>query len=210
MDQTHLESLETGPAPLDMRLRRGVSLFWRTFFFLALLLLGSIVAWLQTFRSLESEPRAIQSAQQLASLVNLSRAALRYSDSIARVTLIKTLAEEEHVRITTREPEDVFQLFEKDDLGDLISEELKSRLGDSTVVARAVNGKNGFWVGFSIDGDAYWLLTDPSRVGPSQIDLDYLADYCCCPVTCRCGLYCAPDQPTAAGTLVCSKSYARW
>ena len=168
MDQTHLESLETGPAPLDMRLRRGVSLFWRTFFFLALLLLGSIVAWLQTFRSLESEPRAIQSAQQLASLVNLSRAALRYSDSIARVTLIKTLAEEEHVRITTREPEDVFQLFEKDDLGDLISEELKSRLGDSTVVARAVNGKNGFWVGFSIDGDAYWLLTDPSRVGPSR------------------------------------------
>ena len=151
-----------------MRLRRGVSLFWRTFFFLALLLLGSIVAWLQTFRSLESEPRAIQSAQQLASLVNLSRAALRYSDSIARVTLIKTLAEEEHVRITTREPEDVFQLFEKDDLGDLISEELKSRLGDSTVVARAVNGKNGFWVGFSIDGDAYWLLTDPSRVGPSR------------------------------------------
>ena len=168
MDQTHPESLETGPAPLDMRLRRGVSLFWRTFFFLALLLLGSIVAWLQTFRSLESEPRAIQSAQQLASLVNLSRAALRYSDSIARVTLIKTLAEEEHVRITTREPEDVFQLFEKDDLGDLISEELKSRLGDSTVVARAVNGKNGFWVGFSIDGDAYWLLTDPSRVGPSR------------------------------------------
>ena len=168
MDQTHPESLETGPAPLDMRLRRGVSLFWRTFFFLALLLLGSIVAWLQTFRSLESEPRAIQSAQQLASLVNLSRAALRYSDSIARVTLIKTLAEEEHVRITTREPEDVFQLFEKDDLGDLISEELKSRLGDSTVVARAVNGKNGFWVGFSIDGDAYWLLTDPSRAGPSR------------------------------------------
>ena len=168
MDQTHPESLETGPAPLDMRLRRGISLFWRTFFFLALLLLGSIVAWLQTFRSLESEPRAIQSAQQLASLVNLSRAALRYSDSIARVTLIKTLAEEEHVRITTREPEDVFKLFEKDDLGDLISEELKSRLGDSTVVASAVNGKNGFWVGFSIDGDAYWLLTDPSRVGPSR------------------------------------------
>ena len=168
MDQTHPATLETGPAPLDMRPRRGVSLFWRTFFFLALLLLGSIVAWLQTFRSLESEPRAIQSAQQLASLVNLSRAALRYSDAIARVTLIKTLAEEEHVRITTREPEDVFQLFEKHDLGDLISEELKSRLGDSTVVASAVNGKSGVWVGFSIDGDAYWLLTDPSKVGPSR------------------------------------------
>ncbi len=160
--------LETAPAPLEMRPRRGFSLFWRTFFFLALLLLGSIVAWLQTFRSLESEPRAIQAAQQLASLVNLSRAALRYSDAIARVSLIKTLADEERVRITTREPKDTFELFERDELGDLISEELKTRLGKTTVVASSVNGKKGFWVGFSIDGDAYWLLTDPSRVGPSR------------------------------------------
>jgi two-component system osmolarity sensor histidine kinase EnvZ len=53
---------------------RGFSLFWRTFFLLALLLFGSIVAWLQTFRALEYEPRAIQTAQQIASLVNLSRA----------------------------------------------------------------------------------------------------------------------------------------
>ncbi|MBC7608335.1 MAG: HAMP domain-containing protein [Polaromonas sp.] len=160
--------LETAPAPLEMRPRRGFSLFWRTFLFLSLLLLGSIVAWLQTFRALESEPRAIQSAQQLASLVNLSRAALRYSDSIARVSLIKTLADEEHVRITTREPKDTFELFEKDELGERISEELKARLGVSTVVAGKVNGQKGFWVGFSIDGDAYWLLTDPSKVGPSR------------------------------------------
>ena len=88
MDFTSPAPLETTPAPMEMRPRRGVSLFWRTFFFLALLLFGSIVAGLQTFRALESEPRAIQSAQQLASLVNLSRAALRYSDSIARVSLI--------------------------------------------------------------------------------------------------------------------------
>ena len=168
MNPTNPEPLETGPAPLEMRPRRGVSLFWRTFLFLALLLLGSIVAWLQTFRSLESEPRAIQSAQQLASLVNLSRAALRYSDSIARVSLIKTLADEEHVRITMREPNDTFELFEKDEMGKIISSELKSRLGEGTVVASKVNGTKGFWVGFSIDGDAYWLLTDPAKMGPSR------------------------------------------
>lgn len=168
MNQTTSEQPETGPAPLEMRTGVGVSLFWRTFLFLALLLLGSIVAWLQTFRSLEAEPRAIQSAQQLASLVNLSRAALRYSDAIARVSLIKTLADEERVRITTREPADVFEQFEKNDLGERISDELKARLGSSTVVARSVNGIKGFWVGFSIDGDAYWLLTDPAKVGPSR------------------------------------------
>ena len=151
-----------------MRPRRGFNLFWRTFFFLALLLLGSIVAWLQTFRSLEAEPRAVQSAQQLASLVNLSRAALRYSDAIGRVALIKTLADEERVRITMREPSDTFALFESDEIGEMISEQLKARLGANTVVASAVNGERGFWVGFAIDGDSYWLLTDPNKVGPAR------------------------------------------
>jgi len=168
MDDTNPIPLETAPAPLEMRPRRGFNLFWRTFFFLALLLFGSIVAWLQTFRALESEPRAIESAQQLASLVNLSRAALRYSDSIARVSLIKTLAEEEQVRITPREPTDKFEVFESDDLGERIAEKLKARLGAGTVVASTVNGQKGLWVGFAIEGDSYWLLTDPSRVGPSR------------------------------------------
>ena len=169
MNPTNPAPLETGPAPLEMRPRRGVSLFWRTFLFLALLLLGSILAWLQTFRSLESEPRAIQGAQQLASLVNLSRAALRYSDSIARLSLIKTLADEERMRITMREPKDTFEEFGKNkpDYA-VISQELKARLGSGTVVASKVNGVDGFWVGFSINGDSYWLLTDPSKVGPSR------------------------------------------
>lgn len=168
MDITSPAPLETAPAPLELRPRRGLSLFWRTFFFLSLLLFGSIVAWLQTFRSLESEPRAIQSAQQLASLVNLSRAALRYSDAIARVSLIKTLADEERVRITMHEPKDKFEVFESDDLGERITEELKTRLGASTIVASSVNGEKGLWVGFSIDRDSFWLLTDLSRVGPSR------------------------------------------
>ena len=168
MDITSPAPLETTPAPLEMRPRRGFNLFWRTFFFLALLLFGSIVAWLQTFRALESEPRAIQSAQQLASLVSLSRAALRYSDSIARVALIKTLADEEHVRITPREPKDKFEMFDKNELDQRIALELKSRLGTGTVVASSVNGVKGLWVGFAIDGDAYWLLTDQAKVGPSR------------------------------------------
>ena len=88
--------------------RRGLSLFWRTFFLLALLLLGSIVAWLQTLRSLEFEPRAIQTAQQLASQVNLSRAALIHADAIARTSLLKTMSDQEGVHIVPREPGDPF------------------------------------------------------------------------------------------------------
>jgi len=53
-----------------------LSLFWRTFFLLALLLAGGVFAWVQTLRALEFEPRAVQAAQQTAELVNLSRTAL--------------------------------------------------------------------------------------------------------------------------------------
>ena len=172
MPNESLLSLDADPAPLETAVSAGesvigrsLSLFWRTFFLLALLLLGCIVAWLQTTRALEYEPRALQSAQQLASLVNMSRAALVYSDSIARVSLLKTLADEEALRITPREPSDVFYLFNNDSLSLNISERLEERLGTDTVVAREVNGVAGLWIGFSIDGDPYWLMTDPNRIG---------------------------------------------
>jgi two-component system, OmpR family, osmolarity sensor histidine kinase EnvZ len=156
----------TGPAPLEARPKVGLSLFWRTFFLLALLLIGSTVAWLQTFRALEYEPRAIQTAQQIASLVNLSRAALVHSDAIARVSLIKTLADQEGVRILPREPGDRFEPFNKTPLDARVSEELVARLGPGTRVASSVNNETGLWVGFQIEGDSYWLLMDPSRVSP--------------------------------------------
>ena len=147
---------------------RGISLFWRTFLLLGALLLGSVMAWFLTFRELEEEPRALQSAQQLASLVNLTRAALVHADAIARVSLVKTLVEEENVRIAVREPTDVFVLYNHTALGRRISDSLASRLGDDTIVAREVNGFSGLWIGFKIDKDNYWLLADPERVGSVQ------------------------------------------
>ena len=166
MESADAAPLETAPAPLEQRPGVGLSLFWRTFFMLALLLIGSTVAWLQTFRALEYEPRALLASQQIASLVNLSRAALVYSDSIARVSLIKTLADQEGVRILPREPGDTFEPFDKSTLDNRITEELSSRLGSGTVVASSVNREEGLWVGFLIDGDAYWLQMDRSRVSP--------------------------------------------
>jgi two-component system osmolarity sensor histidine kinase EnvZ len=155
--------LETGPAPLEMRPRVGLSLFWRTFFLLSLLLVGSIVAWLQTFRALEFEPRAVQTAQQIASLVNLSRAALVHADSIARVSLIKTLADQEGVRIVPREPTDRFAPMNANALDRRIIDELAGRLGSGTILASSVNSEEGLWIGFRIEQDAYWMLMDRTR-----------------------------------------------
>jgi two-component system, OmpR family, osmolarity sensor histidine kinase EnvZ len=164
IDVTGPAPLETAPAPIETRPRLGLSLFWRTFFLLSLLLIGSIVAWLQTFRALEFEPRAVQTAQQVASLVNLSRAALVHSDSIARVSLIKTLADQEGVRIVPREPTDRYATFAAGELDERVVEELLTRLGPGTVLASRMNGENGLWIGFRIQQDPYWMLLDRSRL----------------------------------------------
>ncbi len=144
--------------------RWGLNLFWRTFIMVALLLTVSILGWLISVRSVDLEPRARQTAQQIASLVNLSRAALIYSDTITRYALIKTLAEEEGVRILPREPEDQIVPMQPDQMAERVTQELRSRLGPDTIVARSVNGEKGLWIGFDIDDDPYWLLTDQSRI----------------------------------------------
>ena len=159
--------LEPEPTAQIPHRRAGISLFWRTFFLLAALLLVSILAWLQTLRVFELEPRAVQTAQQIASLVNLSRAALIHSDSIARVSLIKTMTEQEGVRILPREPDDRFEPFDDDGLAQRMSAELGARLGAGTMVANSVNGEPGLWVGFTIDDDRYWMRTDRSRLNPT-------------------------------------------
>ncbi|AVS73872.1 sensor histidine kinase [Paracidovorax cattleyae] len=173
MSASHDASTDaTSPAPLEttpnrrasQRTRVGLNLFWRTFFLLALLLVGSILAWLQTLRALEFEPRTLQTAQQIASLVNLSRAALVHADAIARVSLIKTMADQEGVRILPREPSDRFDLVDDTALGVRLTEELTERLGPGTIVAGNVNGESGLWVGFTINGDPNWLLMDRSRL----------------------------------------------
>ncbi len=144
----------------------GLSLFSRTFFLLALLLAGGIFAWVQTLRALELEPRSVQAAQQIASLVNLSRAALRYSDSINRVAVVKTMTDQESMRVLPREPGDRWEPFEVDRFTRRVGAELRSRLEPDTLLASKVNGQPGLWVGFSIERDPYWLQAEATRVVP--------------------------------------------
>jgi two-component system, OmpR family, osmolarity sensor histidine kinase EnvZ len=158
------EGAAKGASPLFLD---RLSLFWRTFFLLALLLLGSIMAWLQTLRALEFEPRAVQTAQQLTSQVNLSRAALIYADGIARISLLKTMQTEEGLRIMPREPTDTIIPLNADPIYREVVQEVVKRLGPKTVIASRVNDQQGLWIGFDIDDDAYWLITDQERFAPA-------------------------------------------
>ena len=147
---------------------RSTGLFWRTFALLNALLLVCIAAWLQAFISLEIQPRAVQNAHQLASLVNLSRASLRASDAIGRVLLIKTLAEQEGLSISLRRSSDRYEPRHPGWLQASIHEQLRRQIGPSTVLAASVNGQAGLWIGFDIEEDAYWLRTDEARLAPTR------------------------------------------
>jgi two-component system osmolarity sensor histidine kinase EnvZ len=144
----------------------ALSLFWRTFFLIGLLLASGVFAWTQTFRALEFEPRATQAAQQIAGLVKLTRAALLSSDGINRIALIKGISNQESLKLAPREPGDKWEPYEVDRISRAIGHELRSQLGPDTLVASSVNGAPGLWIGFSIAKDPYWLQADPTREGP--------------------------------------------
>ena len=61
-----------------------LSLFWRTFFLLALLLLGSILAWLQTLRALEFERPFVRATNTGATAIIDYRG--RVTHSLPRLT----------------------------------------------------------------------------------------------------------------------------
>jgi two-component system osmolarity sensor histidine kinase EnvZ len=144
----------------------ALNLFWRTFVLLGILLAGGVFAWVQTLRQLEFEPRAVQAAQQIASLVNLSRAALRFSDGINRIAVVKTMSDQEAVKILPHEPGDRWEPFETDRFTRLVATDLRNRLGEGTIVARTVNGVPALWVGFNIERDPYWMQAESARLEP--------------------------------------------
>lgn len=142
--------------------RLALTLFWRTFALLALLLAGGVLAWQQTFKALEAEPRALDAAHQLAGLVNLSRAALEHSDPINRVAVISSLERSQAVRVRVAESSDQWLNYDVNPFAKRLVAELRGQLGIDTLVARSVNGVDGLWVRFGIGPDHFWLQTSPA------------------------------------------------
>jgi two-component system osmolarity sensor histidine kinase EnvZ len=135
-------------------------LFWRTFLLILLLLAASAAAWLQSFRVFEREPRAQQLAEQVISIVNITRSALLYSDPIVRVALLADLADEQGIRIVPLEPTDRIRPFPDLPVVRRASERVLEALGSRTRIAAEVNGVAGIWVSFAIDSDEYWVVME--------------------------------------------------
>jgi two-component system osmolarity sensor histidine kinase EnvZ len=139
---------------------RSPSLFWRTFLLILLLIVACLLAWLQSFRVFEREPRAQRIAQQIVSIVNVTRAALVYSDAAERRQLLAELAENVGIRVVPLEPADEVQPLPDLPVVQLVSEKVRAQLGSATRIGGEVNGVPGVWVSFDIEGDAYWVFIE--------------------------------------------------
>ena len=140
-----------------MKALASPSLFWRTFLLILLLLAASTLAWLQSFRVFEREPRAQQLAQQVISIVDITRSALLYSDPALRLTLLADLADNQGIRIVPLEPTDKVRSFADLPFLQRARERVQQELGPGTRIAADVNGVPGLWISFSIDTDQYWV-----------------------------------------------------
>lgn len=140
------------------------SLLWRTFLLIGLLLLTSLAAWLSILDATEREPRARAIAQQVASVVNLTRAALVTAAPEKRIELLRYLSQHEGIRIyPAGEEEAVIDLPDSARL-QAITREVRNVLGDSTQLKLEQEGLSGLLVSFRIDGEEYWLALPRERI----------------------------------------------
>ncbi|MDP1653267.1 MAG: ATP-binding protein [Rhodocyclaceae bacterium] len=143
------------------------SLLWRAFLLIATLMLVAVAAWLAIFRAAEMEPRARQAAQMVASVANLTRAALLTARPENRIDLLAELSDTEGVHIYPAEADDQIEPPPPTALTRHLERELHAHLGPETRLAFTLNGEPGLFVSFRIfAGDAgdFWLALPRERL----------------------------------------------
>ncbi|MCP5264545.1 MAG: HAMP domain-containing protein [Burkholderiaceae bacterium] len=142
-----------------------ISLFWRTFLLIATLVAASLFALLGLLRILDRAPPQQRLAWEIASVVNLTRSALVSSQPERRLSLLRELARDEGVRVLPLEASDQIDLDRGGRDVDDLRNFLAGLLGpDTLTILGRVNGRDGLWISFEIDGDGYWLHMRRSRI----------------------------------------------
>ena len=143
------------------------SLLWRTFLFVALLMMLSVAAWFAIFSTYEREPRARQLAQTLVSVANLTRAALISARPEARRELLRDLSEREGIHIYPADATDRIEPLPDRAFLHRVEELVKDQLGPATRLTLERDGERALFVSFRIDdsdeGD-FWLALPRERI----------------------------------------------
>lgn len=140
------------------------TLLWRSVLLIAGLLAIAHLAWLQIFRASEVEPRALQAAQQVVSVVNLTRAALVTADPARRYALLDELAEQEGIQVYAGDPDEAVPTLPDRPFLRIMAAQLRERLGQQTRMTLERDGVSGLWVSFRIDTDEYWVSLPRGRI----------------------------------------------
>lgn len=140
------------------------TLLWRSVLLIALVLIVAHLAWLQIFRVTEREPRARQVAQQIVSVVNLTRAALISAQPSKRLELLEDLSQRESIQVYLGRPDERVAPLPDLPFLRLIESDIKQQLGPGTRLAVSREGVRGAWVSFRIDQDEYWVFLPRSRL----------------------------------------------
>lgn len=141
-----------------------LSLFWRTFALISLLLAISLGAWYQLYRAFEQPPQASRFAWEMASAINLARTALVHTRGSDREALLQAMASNQGLRVYPRSDADRVEPYPNQRLGVEVERQLTKRLGNPTTLAGRVNGVHALWVSFDIDDERYWLIAEPERL----------------------------------------------
>jgi len=144
-----------------------VTLFARSFLLFAGLIVTAVLASFQIYRVYEREPRSRELAQQAASTVNLTRAALVNADPFRRRELLIELNEAEGLRVYPATASERLEPLPEDPLFDLVIQKIRKISGPETRFAYARDGEEGFWVSFFIDSDEFWAMLPRERFEPA-------------------------------------------
>ena len=140
------------------------TLLWRSVLLIALLLAVAHLAWLEIFRASEREPRARQVAEQISSVVNLTRSALITADPAKRLNLLRDLSQDEGIQVHLGHPDERVAPLRDRQFPKLVEQYIKRQLGPDTQLATSRDGVRGAWVSFTIDEDEYWVFMPRSRL----------------------------------------------
>ena len=140
------------------------SLLWRTFLLITLLLLVSLAAWIFVIDVTGREPRAQAIAQQVASIVNLTRAALVTAAPEKRLGLLRELSQSEGIRIYPSGQEEAVVDLPDSAMARLITEAVREELGPETQLKLEEEGLSGLLVSFRISGEDYWIALPRERI----------------------------------------------
>jgi two-component system osmolarity sensor histidine kinase EnvZ len=139
-------------------------LFWRTFLLLSALTALSMASWIGMINVVQRGPQVQQTAEQVVSVVTITKAALTHSAPELRNELLFELVSNEGIRILPLEPTDEVEPPPNTALMPEIAASVREKLGKDTRFSRRVNGTAGFWISFNIDGDKYWLMLERERL----------------------------------------------